>query len=109
VHSGKETGYLTRHTNPFHQCICRICLYVMAIPVAKPLAVGWVWAGYYLTDTLVRGTILRFYKTLSFSRTADPVFFQPALVKNHNPDFFAPGKSPHTVVIDLLDMPEPVF
>jgi hypothetical protein len=37
------------------------------------------------------------------------VFFQPAVVKNHDPDLFAPGKSPHTVVIDLLHMPDPVF
>jgi hypothetical protein len=37
------------------------------------------------------------------------VIFQPAVVKNPDPDLFTPGKRPHTVVIDLLHMPEPVF
>ena len=43
---------------------------------------------------------------ISLSQTADPVFLKPAVTKNHDPDLFASGKCPHTVIIDFLHVPE---
>ena len=43
---------------------------------------------------------------ISLSRTADPVVLKPAVTKNHDPDLFASGKCPHTVIIDFLHVPD---
>jgi hypothetical protein len=49
-------------------------------------------------------TRIPFY--ISLSRTADPIFLQPAVTKNHDPDLFASGKCPHAVIIDFLHVSE---
>jgi hypothetical protein len=44
--------------------------------------------------------------TRVLSGVADPMGFEPAIIKNHDPDLFTSGKCPHAIVIDFLHVPE---